>query len=125
AMLKIDRSYLAELEKLKVKYTKAGNLDAANAIVALIERVRENLIGTILTSGSWRYQMENGAVVSRTFVNRELLAESGRRYAFDISKDTVRIDWGSGAFEEMRVDLDHPQRIDGINDKGGKFKYFR
>ena len=37
AVLRIDLKFVSELEKLKTKYTKAGNLDSANAIAALIK----------------------------------------------------------------------------------------
>ena len=40
AIAKIDRTFVNELEKLKVKYTKKGDLDSANAIVTLIEQFR-------------------------------------------------------------------------------------
>lgn len=38
AIAQIDLKFVKELEKLKTKYTKAGDLDSANAIVALIEK---------------------------------------------------------------------------------------
>ena len=42
AVAKIDQTLVQELEKLKVKYTKAGELDLANATVALIENYKTN-----------------------------------------------------------------------------------
>lgn len=40
AIAKIDHTFIEELEKLKVKYTKAGELESANATVALIDKFR-------------------------------------------------------------------------------------
>lgn len=40
AVAKIDQTLVQELEKLKIKYTKAGELDAANATVALIDKYK-------------------------------------------------------------------------------------
>jgi hypothetical protein len=40
AVAKIDQTLVQELEKLKVKYTKAGELDSANATVVLIENYK-------------------------------------------------------------------------------------
>lgn len=40
AIEKINTTYIQELEKLKINYTKQGNLDAANKIVALISAVK-------------------------------------------------------------------------------------
>jgi len=42
AIDKIDEKFIKELEKIKVVYTKKGNLDAANAIVALINSVEDD-----------------------------------------------------------------------------------
>jgi hypothetical protein len=38
AIEKIDLTFVRELEKLKIKYTKLGDLDSANRIVALIAK---------------------------------------------------------------------------------------
>jgi len=35
----IDRIYKQQLEELKIKYTKSGNLDAANQIVAILKEL--------------------------------------------------------------------------------------
>lgn len=40
AVAKIDAAFISKLEKLKIKYTKVGDLDTANAIVALIEKFK-------------------------------------------------------------------------------------
>ncbi|MEP2777164.1 MAG: hypothetical protein ABJQ29_15095 [Luteolibacter sp.] len=40
AVTKIDRIFVNELEKLKLKYTRNGDLDSAISIVALIEKFR-------------------------------------------------------------------------------------
>lgn len=48
---KIDRQYLAALEKLKTKFTKAGNLKGALAVKAEIERKTPNRF-----LGKWKYE---------------------------------------------------------------------
>ncbi|YCM42816.1 hypothetical protein V2O64_16025 [Verrucomicrobiaceae bacterium 227] len=40
AVARIDRIFVGELEKLKINYTKKGDLDSANTIVTLIEKYR-------------------------------------------------------------------------------------
>jgi len=35
----IDKVYMSQLELLKIKFTKAGNLDAANQVVAILEKM--------------------------------------------------------------------------------------
>lgn len=36
---KIDKVYIEQLEALKIKYTKAGDLDAANQVVAIVKHL--------------------------------------------------------------------------------------
>lgn len=38
-VIEIDRAYVRELEKLKIKYTKLGELETANKIVAMITEI--------------------------------------------------------------------------------------
>lgn len=78
AIEKIDRTYVKELEKLKVKYTKKGDLDSANAIVALMEdksipfrqksSASSKLFDEIVNTG-WKYYHpggNNGFVLERS-----------------------------------------------------------
>lgn len=44
AVTRIDRTFVAELEKLKVKYTKAGDLESANKTVKLIENYAKEIV---------------------------------------------------------------------------------
>ena len=64
AVQKIDATYYAELEKLKVKYTKAGNLEAANRINGMLEDLALNssaVIGVDNFSvvGRWVFEAGN------------------------------------------------------------------
>jgi len=125
ALVKVERSYLGEMEKLKMRHMKAGDLASANAIAAEMERCRESLVITILSAGEWRYRMMSGKIVNRSFSKGELITEEGRKLPYQVKDGTVRIDWGGGAFEEMTVNLDNPDVIGGRNHDGGSFRYFR
>jgi hypothetical protein len=47
----IDKVYMSQLESLKIKFTKAGNLDAANQVVALINATAAAGNATTTTGG--------------------------------------------------------------------------
>lgn len=68
---KIDKLYVQALEQLKVKYTKAGNLAAANTVQEVIDEVNgvepENddaedgsSLRDLLLSRTWLYSVPNG-----------------------------------------------------------------
>ena len=68
AIAQIDLKFVKELEKLKTKYTKAGDLDSANAIVALIEKTPVMVVDTDsgiprkdLIEGAWK-QVSDGKI---------------------------------------------------------------
>lgn len=53
AVAKIDRTFVDELEKLKVKYTKAGDLESANRTVKLIEEYPLQIAESTLTDAEF------------------------------------------------------------------------
>jgi hypothetical protein len=53
AVAKIDKIYLQELEKLKVTYTKQGNLEVANTVMKLIEAVEMPTVAKEPLVGRW------------------------------------------------------------------------
>lgn len=52
AIEKINKTYVQELEKLKLSYTKQGNLDVANKIVKMIENTQADDPNSLV--GKWR-----------------------------------------------------------------------
>ena len=56
AIQKIDAKYVQELEKIKVAYTKRGDLDSANAVAELIEKVNFRQQASIenVIDGVWK-----------------------------------------------------------------------
>lgn len=124
AALKIDRSYIQELEKLKVKYTKQGDLDTANAIVALIEKTEAKIIRDALNAGKWNYVDADGKTLAvRSFDGDVLLPGTGARCPYKIANGIIRIDWGNGAFEELKIDPSNLRLFKGVNHYGHTFKY--
>ena len=57
----IDIVYKQQLEKLKTKYTKAGNLEAANQVVDTLQRL--NPVAKEMLSGT-RWSMDGGTFQS-------------------------------------------------------------
>ena len=62
AISKINSKYLEELEKIKIKFTKAGNLEKAMAIDAEIKNNQQNAEAITTTSNSGRGLSESSII---------------------------------------------------------------
>jgi len=58
---KIDERFLEALEKLKVQYTKSGDLESANAVVEVITNLKskDQILDSIVGEWSFKYKGEN------------------------------------------------------------------
>jgi hypothetical protein len=101
AIAQIDLKFVKELEKLKTKYTKVGDLDSANAIVALIEKTPVKVVDALpdvreFEGTSWAFHNKAGQLGEL-----ELLAGGkikSQKYPSSswklIDKNTLRFQYG-------------------------------
>jgi hypothetical protein len=132
AVARIDQTFVEELGKLKVKYTKAGDLENANTVAALIKQTKEsNREEGFSLDGEWRYQIyeDYGDVRSsvRRFKGKNLIDEHGRAHPWVYENDGITIKWNSSSthFEKIILDHKNPDVIKGINSGGNRFSYTR
>ncbi|MGJ8634290.1 MAG: hypothetical protein ACSHX7_10250 [Luteolibacter sp.] len=64
ALEEIDSKYRIELEKLKIKYTKTGDLEAANAIVHVLNNLKSPSTNKHPVIGKWEFDSKGN---TRTF----------------------------------------------------------
>lgn len=100
AVAQINLKFVRELEKLKIKYTKAGDLDSANAIVALIEKTPVKDVNSVpadpeFDGTSWAFHNKAGKLGELEFlaggkIKSDKYPNSGWRR---IDKDTIRFQY--------------------------------
>jgi len=114
AIRKVDKVFIEELQKLKTSYTKAGDLDSANAVVAVIEGIpvatqpnkgSKKLYDKIINT-TWNYHHKS-AIVNFEFKEANLLR--GRTVWGDakwrvISDSEIIIEHPNGAKMVMTFD---------------------
>jgi hypothetical protein len=117
AVSKIDRVFVDQLDKLKVQYTKEGNLEAANATVTLIKKFRivedkednqsESLSDIFGKTFSWSADGKDAG-------NRLILLEggkgtfAGKAITWEhIEKRNIRITQSDGVIEETMWSADY------------------
>ena len=131
AIAKIDTIYRQELEKLKVNYTKQGNLAAANVIVGLLQGERptgsqaEESVEDFL-KGEWFYQWDGESKkYKRSFNATAMIDKDGVRYSWNFKDGLVVIEWGPGRYEKLTIDRVEPNVLRGLNSNGQRFSYLR
>ena len=100
AIAQIDVKFVNELEKLKTKYTKAGDLDSANAIVALIEKTPVKVLNAVpadpeFDGTSWAFHNKAGRLGELEFlaggkIKSDKYPNSGWRR---IDKNTIKFQY--------------------------------
>jgi hypothetical protein len=86
AIAKIDRTYVQELEKLKINYTKQGNLNVANKIANLIlESQSDNYVGKWIAGRAVTEIKPDGEATVSNFRGNWIVKES-----------TLIIQWNNG-----------------------------
>jgi hypothetical protein len=131
AVAKIDKVYLQELDKLKTKYTKQGNLDVANKLMELIRNQ-----GGVLTNslkpfvGKWIYQSDDPndrRRLPREFSDTNLIDDTGARHPYVVEGRTIRVNWSGSEnrFEQLTFDPEHPDVMHGVNHNGTSLTYKR
>lgn len=100
----IDKNYISQLELLKIKLTKAGNLDAANQVVALLRHfAAEYILGSYAYTGqddgTWIYVLKENGVV---FQPQDPKFKSS--YVYNGGKLVIK--HSNGTVMEMKIDND-------------------
>ena len=100
----IDKTYISQLELLKIKFTKAGNLDAANQVAALLRRFAvEDILGSYAYTGqddgTWIYVLKENGVV---FLPRDPKFKSS--YVYNGGK--LLIKHSNGTVMDINIDND-------------------
>jgi hypothetical protein len=100
AIAQIDLKFVNEMEKLKTKYTKAGDLDSANAIVALIKKTPAKVVDAVpadpeFDGTTWAFHNKAGRLgelelLAGGKIKSEKYPNSGWRR---IDKDTIRFQY--------------------------------
>jgi hypothetical protein len=127
AIERIDIKFVEELNKLKVSYTKAGDLESANLVAKIILETRPmDLVKGINLDGKWKVQTGTVAnKVTREFRGDVLIDDTGARRPVERDGSTVTISWGPGWFERLVIDPDNPDVLQGQNHDGTKITYIR
>lgn len=144
AVAKIDKICLQELDKLKVNYTKLGNLDMALKIEMLAKGLATKEGGTgfkyvteglkmeepieDFLKGDWVLHVShNNHTENRSFKGRQLYWANGTRVSWVKTKDGIKIDAGELGFEELTIDPNQPNEMLGVHSKNpnSRFSYIR
>lgn len=126
AIKKIDKVYVQELEKLKLGYTKKGDLKNANLVDELIKGGHLSDIEPPKLDGKWHYVIEGqDKGVIRVFNGGVMIDEQGTRRSFKSQGNLVTIPYSDGQFEKLTLDAKNPDVISGTNHNGTSFVYTR
>ena len=123
AIAEIDRIYVRELEELKVKYTKAGDLDSANAIVSLIEKALVNEVSPL--EGEWIYRRTGTNDKGTEYrISGDFLISSAKRFKFTREAGQLVVDFqGKGNMLRFRIIDENTMR--GKNYYGNAYEFVR
>jgi hypothetical protein len=129
---KIDTVFVGELEKLKIKYTKAGDLDAANAVVALIQQTPIKVVDAAPADAefegtTWAFHNKGGKLgeiellAGGKIKSQQYPKASWKR----IDKDTLRYQYGDEPDDHVlfRFQDDTRTRMQGNQSKLGTPRY--
>ena len=117
----IDRIYTKELEKLKLKYTKRGDLDGANTVVSIINKVENKSskshsanLNTSKFEGSWL--LEEGSYTAKFHFKADgtVIKDSGKRANWLVSDSYFIIVYPDGG-----------AKVFSMNTKGSPIKMNR
>jgi hypothetical protein len=104
----IDKIYMRQLELLKTKFTKAGNLDAANQVVAILDKMApakeaEKETRWVWGDGNELVLLPNGVATHTSWIKNGKWrkdADGLIRLESDVGlKSTIRIDGNKGIVE--------------------------
>ena len=117
---KINAAHTKELESLKAKYMRSGNLENANLVNSLILQTQ-----TIMLDGEWRVYAGGKYVGVRQFKGEVMIDERGGKHKWTFKRGILKIDWGRGRFEQFKVSARVPDALVGPNDNGTMVKYVK
>lgn len=129
AINKVDETYAKELEALKIRYTKRGDLGNANKISALVEKARDAMPLSAqfvehLLDGEWYYTWGK-KVYPRSFRNGKVVTEEGKVLSWTLEDRLVTIDWEDGGFEYLTINPSELNVIHGKTNSGTQIAYTR
>ena len=122
AVMKIDKIFIQELEKMKTNYTKDGDLENANLVAGLIKKTKEHdSKDTFDIDGEWRYRMGTAAVsVVRKFKGNKMIDEKGSEWDWKLDDSGITIDFKNNTFERLNLDPNDHDVLRGVSSyKGG------
>jgi hypothetical protein len=117
AVQKIDRTFIKELKKFKVKYTKAGDLNSANIVNRLILQTKEKSEKEFtMIDGPWIAGAVNRAPWGlRYFDGNIMLDQKGGKHEVIVNNNTITIKWGGRLYEELHFDPSNPDKMKGTS----------
>lgn len=135
-MKEINLIYLKELEKLKDKYTKQGDLDKAILVVSLMTGVnkeiqpqsvnREIQPQSINLNGKWLSgNIGRSERYLREFKDEIMIDQNGTDHEMIIKNNVIIIKWGADAFEKLYYDPKNPDVVKGMNSSNDAIIYTR
>jgi|GEM_PF-6213000 len=121
AVAKVDQAFVEELEKLKVKYTKTGDLEKANLVVTLIKQTK-SIDGEekISLDGKWLVNEK----VTRTFSGNTMIDQDGKQHSWAYQNGVITIQIGK-SWEKLQFDPKNPDVLKGVNNSGTPHVYKR
>lgn len=133
----LQTTYERELNKLKIKYGQAANLDAVVAIEKELSKVtpkkvkpegKEFKVESLV--GEWKvYQDGKLKDGTRRFNESQMIAEQGSRlpWKFVDDRTAVFITFGDGGayFEKLQIDTSNHNVLEGTNQSGNIIHYVR
>ena len=124
AISKIDATYVGELEELKIKYTKLGDLENAVRINDMIASMKpasgDNLAKSAI--GRWTYQKWGEEQWFELLENGEARHKSKERGKWRISGSTMYVEWNNGG----KASLNLPPKngvLTGVDAKQGALSF--
>ena len=129
AIAKIDKIYLQELEKVKLRYTKEGKLDVALNIDRMIKNLQPSVESTdSFLEGDWVLHVPSiNYTEVRNFKGKYMYTANGVRFRWFKTNNGIKIEAGSGNFEIVTIDSFQPNVMNGehSNNPNSKFSYTR
>ncbi len=121
----VDAKYRTELKTLINLYTKSGNLELANKAQRNLELLDQNIGGFSFT-GKWRATVDStGWNEMRSVSDTHVVTADGNMHTYKVQGSYVRIDFGGGNWDRLKIDPKNLNVLRGENTAGYKLTYSR
>ena len=115
----IDKVYMSQLELLKIKFTKAGDLDAANQVVAILKKMAP--VEEADRETRWEWGSGGQLVLRQDGVATHTVWKKNGKWRKE-ADGTIRLESDIGRVFSIRIDGDVGQVIDIQGGKGTTIK---